>query len=1494
MGLLALPASVWAQDGPIPNDPAPPTVTRSIPGDGASTLPLAFNKITIDFSENVDIDAGAVSIDCTAITSTTPPLPASATDTLQVTLDGPLPANSTCTVTLDADRVIDADTTLLDGNGDGDPGDDYSFSFTTGVASGLNSLTSDENINRRPSIQLGASSDPDPAEFITTATTGTIPALAYIDNDEQLHVLRCNDASCNTFSDNIVNTASPFIDPVLLLPSSNNPILVYQADELNNILVSVCADAACTSVIDTNIIGSGSDLAAALDGDLPVVAYATTSDAILYNCNDASCSGGLSIPLGVGDRDRIELALKDDGSAVVLSAELGKGNTSDITVCQVKSCGSGVRDTTNISGNPGSDMANRAVLALDGNIPVIGYYSFTEGALALYRCDNAACTSGGQITLSGLGNANDPPGLAFNSAGQPVLSYVGAGSGLGIVVCHDDVCSAPADTRIDTGGETVLVQPNLILDGDNNPYITYNAGFTSLYLYAPSVAFTPEVDLELEATLNPDPVTLDGNATLSVTVTNNANSNAPANGVQVEVVAPLSDTVVTSNDASATSGTFNAGTGIWDLGPSLAPGETRTLTLNVGINPSASTPLDFSGQIIAPSPGDDPDSTPNNFTGTPAEDDEFLISASVAVVTPEADLALTGNLAPASVNEGDTLVLSVTLSNDASSDTSVSGLLVEAEYPGADVTYDSDNAASLGDNIIASTDFFQWTVNSLPPGETRTVEVTFTVNAGTLGNVLTFLGQVFNTNLPTDPDSTPNNFTGTPAEDDEFSVSTTVEEAVTEPEEPEEEETESEATVTETGTETEGNGGETGVTVAGTTEVIIDFEIFLPFLPPGEISDTITEVRNPTGTPWENVVVIWTLPGEVEIVGSSTNVGTLTITQATGPLGPPLEVQGGPPDDPFSLTNRPRSQRGFERVRQQQAPSGLQQTIIRLEAPRLNPGEAIQVGLDVQVRQGVRTPYVLTGDACLTFTGRTTPVCDTITIASAQQLPATGETPAWRNQLIAVIVALVLLIGGGYGAWRLRRAVMGALMLAVLGLALGMSAATVTAQGPPGGDDDACPVLVESALQAVDEFCAGNTDRNEVCYGNIEIDAFFRGSPAPAFVTPGDVAGITRLETMRMSGMDVTNDLWGVALMRVQANLPDTLPGQNVQMLLFGNVELENRSDAIAYPATVNGPQAANLRLQASTDASVLRSLAAGSTVTATSRNANSDWLRVRVDGVTGWVAASLLSVDGEVATLPVAGSTEEPQFGPMQAFYFRPGIGNATECLAAPEDGFTVQTPEGVGNVQLNVNGVDVQLGSTGWFTLRRDPNTNQLLLDINMVEGRARIEANGVAQYASAGQQITIPLTEDFLPAGPPSFPRPYDGREANLPVEQLDREITIPPPLNFDPDAPLIETVSVEQATPTRTVEDIFFRDANGDAQTLNARVISSNLSDATVEFEGLAINIPPAQQQEGAILNRETVCEGLPEGEEVRALLGISITDAAGNESQPVEYRITCTG
>ena len=131
-------------------------------------------------------------------------------------------------------------------------------------------------------------------------------------------------------------------------------------------------------------------------------------------------------------------------------------------------------------------------------------------------------------------------------------------------------------------------------------------------------------------------------------------------------------------------------------------------------------------------------------------------------------------------------------------------------------------------------------------------------------------------------------------------------------------------------------------------------------------------------------------------------------------------------------------------------------------------------------------------------------------------------------------------------------------------LILAFSTVTVAAQQI----DNSCPGVVYSALDQLGTNCA-NMGRNSACYGFNNVDAVFSEPVAPNFFTlPDERADLNIVETIRTVALDLSQHLWGVSLLNVQANLPSALPGQGVVFVLLGGVEVENdvKPDQLVLP----------------------------------------------------------------------------------------------------------------------------------------------------------------------------------------------------------------------------------------------------------------------------------------------------------------------------------------
>lgn len=104
----------------------------------------------------------------------------------------------------------------------------------------------------------------------------------------------------------------------------------------------------------------------------------------------------------------------------------------------------------------------------------------------------------------------------------------------------------------------------------------------------------------------------------------------------------------------------------------------------------------------------------------------------------------------------------------------------------------------------------------------------------------------------------------------------------------------------------------------------------------------------------------------------------------------------------------------------------------------------------------------------------------------------------------------------------------------------------------------ACEKLIASAIQVSDQTCQ-RIGTNQVCYGNDRLTSDIIGDP-DEFDLVGDVLGVDKLLSLQASPLNMAENLWGVAVFKLQANLEGTVPGQNVTFLVFGDTDITNAS----------------------------------------------------------------------------------------------------------------------------------------------------------------------------------------------------------------------------------------------------------------------------------------------------------------------------------------------
>ncbi|WP_294062427.1 proprotein convertase P-domain-containing protein [Sphingomonas sp.] len=130
-------------------------------------------------------------------------------------------------------------------------------------------------------------------------------------------------------------------------------------------------------------------------------------------------------------------------------------------------------------------------------------------------------------------------------------------------------------------------------------------------------------DLSLTMSVSPSSPVAGATVTYTLTVTNASASSLTANGVVVGVNLP---TGVSYSGSTATGTSYDPTTDNWTVG-TLAPGQSRTLTITAQVIASSGATLTATAEVLASS-ATDSDSTPGN--GSTSEDDYASASATVS------------------------------------------------------------------------------------------------------------------------------------------------------------------------------------------------------------------------------------------------------------------------------------------------------------------------------------------------------------------------------------------------------------------------------------------------------------------------------------------------------------------------------------------------------------------------------------------------------------------------------------------------------------------------------------------------------------------------------------------------------------------------------------------------------------------------------------------------------------------------------------------------
>ena len=164
------------------------------------------------------------------------------------------------------------------------------------------------------------------------------------------------------------------------------------------------------------------------------------------------------------------------------------------------------------------------------------------------------------------------------------------------------------------------------------------------------------------------------------------------------------------------------------------------------------------------------------------------------------------------------------------------------------------------------------------------------------------------------------------------------------------------------------------------------------------------------------------------------------------------------------------------------------------------------------------------------------------------QKPASSKKSDPYTGLLSVLIGILSL--ACLGIWGL--ALYHAGYLPGISTLMKYTATPVTAN-----ENLSCQNLINQAMLVSGNHC-DHIGPNQVCYGNVTIQADLIPDAKEHFANIGDVVDIQLIQRLSTAPLDLQKNEWGIAVFNIIANLPRSLPGEAVKMVVFGNTTLGN------------------------------------------------------------------------------------------------------------------------------------------------------------------------------------------------------------------------------------------------------------------------------------------------------------------------------------------------
>ncbi|MDX2140427.1 MAG: SH3 domain-containing protein [Chloroflexota bacterium] len=330
-----------------------------------------------------------------------------------------------------------------------------------------------------------------------------------------------------------------------------------------------------------------------------------------------------------------------------------------------------------------------------------------------------------------------------------------------------------------------------------------------------------------------------------------------------------------------------------------------------------------------------------------------------------------------------------------------------------------------------------------------------------------------------------------------------------------------------------------------------------------------------------------------------------------------------------------------------------------------------------------------------------------------------------------------------------------------------------------------CPAVAE-VMAAVTQACSG-TETGQACFGAIGVEAGLRDESL-SFAQAGNIVSVAALDWLEATTMP-DEAAWGVALLRLQADLPEG--EEPVTALLVGSARIENATEADqAVPAVIQSNARVRSTPSTASDDNIVTTLNPGTRVTIVARDTANEWVQIVYgNGETGWMATFLMRIDGDISVLPV-GEVEVNivVVSPMQALNFARTTLGQSACADLPSGGLLLRAPET--QVRLMMNGVTVAFDGTIFASL--EGQATMPALRVEVYEGSAVVQSDMGVAFVVAGTHTSVALNNDLTaPANEPLM--------ASSNVEGRDRLLLPLAAIIAAPDVPALAA-----SVPTTEVE------------------------------------------------------------------------------------------